>query len=53
VDVIVAGDSRVITAAKQATSTIPIVMTSVPTRLVRGSLRVWRGRAATSPASLS
>ena len=51
VDVIVAIGDLAITAAKQATTTIPIVMANATIPWATGSSRASRGRVETSPAS--
>ena len=54
VDVIVASSAPAIRAAKQATSTIPIVMAvGGPDPRAPGWLPAWRGQVATSRACLS
>src|SRR5262245_27659268 len=50
VDVIVTHNTLPPLAAKQATSVIPIVFATAGDRLAQASSRVWRDRAATSPA---
>ena len=49
VDVLVAGGTDAPLALQQATTTIPIVMTSASDPVGRGWSRAWRGRRATSP----
>jgi putative ABC transport system substrate-binding protein len=49
VDVIVSSGSITTRSAKEATSTIPIVMTQIPIRLEMGSSKAWRGPAETLP----
>jgi putative ABC transport system substrate-binding protein len=48
VDVIVATGIRAVRAAKQATSTIPIVMSGVSNAVEEGFITNWRALAATS-----
>ena len=50
VDIIVTSGTSQVLAAKQATSVIPIVFATAGTRSATVSSRVWRDRAATSPA---
>jgi putative ABC transport system substrate-binding protein len=50
VDVVVTSAPPAATAAKQATSTIPIVFTSAIARRLGPRRQPWRGPAATSPA---
>ena len=49
-DVIVAGGGSAVERLKQATQTIPVVFARSAIRSAVGSLQVWRGRVATSPA---
>ena len=49
-DVILASSSVVTAAMLQATRTVPIVFTIVPTRLALALSTAWRGRAAMPPA---
>jgi putative ABC transport system substrate-binding protein len=51
VDLIVVSSAVPALAAKKATTTIPIVMTSIGTPWVKVWLPVWRGREAMSPGS--
>src|SRR6516164_3357496 len=50
VDIIVTGGPPAVMAAKQAAPVVPIVFAAVGTRSAPASSRVWRDRAATSPA---
>jgi len=50
IDVIVTSGTGIVLAAKQATSVIPIVFAAAGDPVEPASSRIWRDRAATSPA---